>query len=375
MHCRSLAPRGRTCAVKWVSADSVCGPCYCGTALHLMKDLVETCGIAGTDLSARLLSSGYIDLMTSALLAVEQVGSEKASCWPVVYSLWLLSGLDGEALPEIEAKVAQSLGPALRYMVEHEVTIFSAMGWSTKTFGASVLANIWGKQEEAESSSGYELTQTDVNDLLVWSAELVRPTTALGATWSLSPNQGRGLKHICISDRHKELALGSAGFVSHLLDGLFLEERNPRPEISTAVKEAIQKDFADSILQLAVYPRGCAALRAEPDVEAAVRALAADGSLSEEAKGSAERILHIILENPDSAASGRSVRNVDDPDRGSSSRHCMMSYAWEQQAIVMRIVAELKRRDYEVWVDVDCMRGSIMDSTYSAQYWCISLRI
>ena len=53
----------------------------------------------------------------------------------------------------------------------------------------------------------------------------------------------------------------------------------------------------------------------------------------------------------------------------------MMSYAWEQQAIVMRIVAELKRRDYEVWVDVDCMRGSIMDSTYSAQYWCISLRI
>lgn len=272
----------------WVSTDNVCGRRYCGTALHLMKDLVESCQGSGVDLSSRLVTSGYIDTMTSALLAVEQVGSEKASCWPVVYSLWLLCGVNGEALPEIEARIKNTLGHTLRYMIEHEVKIFSAIGWTTKTFGTQLLAQIWGK-EESDAGGQFDLTQADVTELLAWTSELVRPQTTVGNVWSLASKQGRGLKHICISDRNKELALAAPGFISHLLDGLFLVERNPRPETSSAVKAAIQQDFADSILQLALYPRGCEALRADPNVEPAVTALASC-ALSKEAKDSAERI-------------------------------------------------------------------------------------
>lgn len=64
--------------VAWVSACSVSGPRCCGQALHTMKDLVETCQAAGVDLTPRLLSSGYMDLLIDALKAVERVGSDKA---------------------------------------------------------------------------------------------------------------------------------------------------------------------------------------------------------------------------------------------------------------------------------------------------------
>lgn len=43
-------------------------------------------------------------------------------------------------------------------------------------------------------------------------------------------------------------------------------------------------------------------------------------------------------------------------------KHVMVSYSWAQQDVVLRLVAALKARGYNVWVDVESMRGSTIDA-------------
>jgi hypothetical protein len=40
----------------------------------------------------------------------------------------------------------------------------------------------------------------------------------------------------------------------------------------------------------------------------------------------------------------------------------MMSYQWDCQATVERIVADLQSKGYNVWLDLERMKGSVMDS-------------
>lgn len=40
----------------------------------------------------------------------------------------------------------------------------------------------------------------------------------------------------------------------------------------------------------------------------------------------------------------------------------MVSYNWDAQDVVKRIVAELKRRKYTTWFDLDDMSGSVIDA-------------
>ena len=49
--------------LEWMNIDNVCRSNSCGHILHVMKDLVESAQAAGVDITARLLDSGYIDLV------------------------------------------------------------------------------------------------------------------------------------------------------------------------------------------------------------------------------------------------------------------------------------------------------------------------
>ena len=44
------------------------------------------------------------------------------------------------------------------------------------------------------------------------------------------------------------------------------------------------------------------------------------------------------------------------------ANHVMLSYEWEMQPTILRINGSLQRRGYAVWVDVEQMKGSIMDA-------------
>ena len=43
-----------------------------------------------------------------------------------------------------------------------------------------------------------------------------------------------------------------------------------------------------------------------------------------------------------------------------------MSYQWDVQEVVKRVVAELQLRGYLVWLDVERMKGSVIDAMSAA---------
>ena len=61
--------------------------------------------------------------------------------------------------------------------------------------------------------------------------------------------------------------------------------------------------------------------------------------------------------NRDGGAKGDSVS-----DGSTASPHVMMSYNWDHQDVIVRVVASLQSRGYLVWVDVEQMKGATVDT-------------
>ena len=75
-------------------------------ALMFMGLCIESAQQHGIDLTAQLLSCGYIDIVVAALSAVEHLGVDHVNGFVVYWGLLgLLTGLEGEALDQIEDKV------------------------------------------------------------------------------------------------------------------------------------------------------------------------------------------------------------------------------------------------------------------------------
>ena len=53
-------------------------------------------------------------------------------------------------------------------------------------------------------------------------------------------------------------------------------------------------------------------------------------------------------------------------DSDGTTKHVMMLYCWDQQPVVKRVHAALVRRGYAVWIDIEQMTGSTVDSMAAA---------
>jgi hypothetical protein len=95
--------------------------------------------------------------------------------------------------------------------------------------------------------------------------------------------------------------------------GLLLDPEHPRKDTAEPVKAAVQRDIAESIQQLAVFPQACEVLKADSELIDAVKALV-DQGWTKEAKETAARTLAIF--HPE-----HFVKFVVDED----SLHIMMS--------------------------------------------------
>ena len=49
-------------------------------------------------------------------------------------------------------------------------------------------------------------------------------------------------------------------------------------------------------------------------------------------------------------------------DEAVAAEHVMLSYEWSSQSVIVRINESLNRRGYVTWLDVEQMKGSIMDA-------------
>ena len=132
-----------------------------------------------------------------------------------------------------------------------------------------------------------------------------------------------------------------------------------RKDADDTVKASVQRDFAECIQQCSAYEAGVMALKQH--MSAVMNALTAlkDGgrAYTAEAKLCAEAALLAL----DPQLHKASADCTDQPDQ----LHVMMSYSWQEQPIVRRIVAELQARGFLVWFDLEQMKGSVMDRSHS----------
>ena len=113
-----------------------------GYGVLCMKELVEGCQAVGMDLSAQLLSCGCVDMIVSALTAVEKLGSDSVNPFQLVWNiLRFVTILDGEALGQIEAKL-RAVPSALRYIYENNRNHIADFGFKSSTMMTILAANL-----------------------------------------------------------------------------------------------------------------------------------------------------------------------------------------------------------------------------------------
>eukprot|EP01043_Picozoa_sp_COSAG02_P062726 COSAG02_NODE_8725_length_2462_cov_1.635633_2_plen_623_part_00 len=261
-----------------------------GSALWCIKEINEAAQQTGIDLTAQLLSCGVIDSIISALSAVEQVGAVDVNALVVIWGpLMLLTTLGGVALGQIEDKL-RTIPTALRYVKDSGLSNLVASGSAANVSGTIVAANLFGKDED----NTFGFSQDDIDGFIAFNVEIVA-CAVWGGMLSLAANTGRGILNLCISDAAKQMLLNNSGFIPHLVDGLLLDAehaRNRDPPVGApqAIKAVVQRDFAECIQQLSLFPPGCDALKAATGVVTALHALIGE-AWTEEAKDCARGAL------------------------------------------------------------------------------------
>ena len=152
---------------------------------------------------------------------------------------------------------------------------------------------------------------------------------------------------------------------SHLIDGLMLDPEHPRKDTNEGIKTAVQRDFAECVQQIALFPAGCDALKANEGIMHALSTLK-DKAWSEEAKVCAEGALMALIPpehhevDPDALHIMLSCECTPVFSRahlrcGAIDRSVMYILdQWDVQEVIKQIVAELQRRKFLVWFDRKC---------------------
>ena len=160
------------------------------------------------------------------------------------------------------------------------------------------------------------LAEGDIDKFILLDIEVMRCTT-FGSVFALTSNRCQGLLSLCISDAAKLMLIGNSGLAPHLIDGLLLDPEHPRKDTDQTIKAAIQRDFAECIQQISLFPTGCDALKADSAVVDVLDALV-DKAWSEEAKDCARGALMQLTDRHH-----ETVAEID-----LDALHIMMSCEW-----------------------------------------------
>jgi hypothetical protein len=154
---------------------------------------------------------------------------------------------------------------------------------------------------------------------------------------------------MAVSDANTRLMLEFDGLLGLLVKALLLD--SPRREQPGG--DAMQEATMGILQRLALFGPTAEALRADVATMSAIRAVSERGS--DAAKCSAAGALFQL---------DSEVRRKAAASNGSTRRpkHVMVSYNWDHQPTILRVVAALQARGYDVWVDVEQMKGSTVDT-------------
>ena len=165
-----------------------------------------------------------------------------------------------------------------------------------------------------------------------------------------------------ISDANKRLMIQCDGLASVLTQCLLLDEGNTRRQQDGA--EALQESAAAALLELSLFAPWAQALKADTGVMAALRELLDVGT-----KKSKEHAAAALFELDGELRASPTLDDGTGTGLGAASTpstkpppHVMASYNWDHQDVIMRVVGSLQSREYLVWVDLEQMKGSTVDT-------------
>jgi hypothetical protein len=120
---------------------------------------------------------------------------------------------------------------------------------------------------------------------------------------------------------------------------------------------------AEVLLDLALSAKTASAVANHAQLLAAVDHALHDG---ENLTKTAKKVLDKLVFHVRTKAAGPSGSGGAAAPHNDRKKHVMLSYAWAQQAIVLRIRAALGMLGYAVWIDVEKMAGSTVDAMATA---------
>ena len=214
-----------------------------------------------------------------------------------------------------------------------------ALGQTHQAAGAVICALVFGKADGSEFKYTQSMTDVAVANSMAIMSGAMAPIVPTLAPFFLRP-----IVHLCVSDENKEFLVRSPELIKLLTESLLLDDAHVRANQDPQTKAAIQQDAAECFLWLAQTETGRELLAAAPAVLDALHAMESDAS-TEEAKESAHGALM--------AVEGRT--REPEPAQDDATGWVMVSYSWEVQATIERIVRGLQVRSYDVWFDLDRM--------------------
>ena len=241
---------------------------------------------------------------------------------------------------------------------------------------------VFGKEESG--GGGFAFTFEVVESIVMQLNDFL--SGALVAFFPLLPAHFiRPVLQLAISDVNKPfLVKCAAGLLKLLVEALFLDPLHVRAETACETKAAVQADAVTCCLQLACFEPGRALLERDMATQAALRALADDTSaaaLTEQARVSANGVLMAIEKGggggaasstnmgppPKRSACAGARASVDgNPAAVGQHGHIFMSYQWDVQVTIQRVVRSLQARRYTCWFDLDWYAFIIVHRRHAA---------
>eukprot|EP01045_Picozoa_sp_COSAG04_P014482 COSAG04_NODE_1088_length_8335_cov_16.006071_2_plen_1430_part_00 len=269
--------------------------------------------------------------------------------YAVAYALILV-----ETAARVESHAASLLDSGVLEALDYAcVNDFSYIGISVSSYAAGALVALVGRNE-----GGKTLSRLTVDAVLDGFATFFDP-----AHWRYSNPAARVLpitrrvSTVAIADANKKVMLQHDTILDTLVAGLLLDDDNQRRGQDGA--DVLQEACAGVLHELTLYGPGATALRAHKPTMDALRVLAESGT-----KESRERAAGALFELDEEARSAK-AKTVSETEPGASKPpppHIMVSYNWDHQHVILRVVAWLQAHGCLVWVDTEQMKGSTVDA-------------
>ncbi len=310
--------------------------------------------LALTNKTQLLLDKGFVDVAISVMKAFEMRGVSKVheatplGIWCCVQMLATLDLTAAEAQPIV--KVLKTIPSTLHYMLKNNLDHCKGIGQTTLPTCSTLCALAFGKQEAGDGDFVFNQA---IIDGIATNCSFWFSGTGTRFMPVLPPFFLRGIVHLCVSDAHKMLVVQCTDMIALLTEALLLDPSHVRQTQEAATKMSIQQDGAECFLQLALCESGCQALMENSAVVEALRCLADGHALSEKTKQYANGAV-IALESSSHEHRSQQLHRLQHVG------HVMVSYQWDAQRVIERIVRSLQQRKYDVWFDLDMMKGNIL---------------